>query len=219
LVDQSFYDTFIGPYDSKHVRKAFEEFYKMLRTRDMLANTADQNKGFYEARIKKVLDNSRDYNIDLFQTKLKAYYTMLIEGQGVYDAVMGIERDDNNSKEIESKVIETKMKTYLSSVTDGKYASILSTFDLDKKAYGDKKKTEGDNKKLYAFFKQVLNKAFGIDVSVSSRGTKNDKRKNYNNKKIVVSLDDFYSLTNIYHPSKLSSRLREGYALVDELEI
>lgn len=77
LVDDAFFSRFVGPYDSKHVAHAYEKFYEMIRIRDFKEYTLEMNKKLYEGRIKRIVENSRDYNIDLVQTKLKRYYTLL----------------------------------------------------------------------------------------------------------------------------------------------
>lgn len=214
VIDKQFYQKYIGPYDNKHVRQAYESFYTMMRTRDLHANSIDINKEMYQARINKVLQNSQDYNIDLYKTKLKVYYTLLIEGQEIYNSVVGT----ITTKELEYKTIESRMKDYLLKISDTKYKSLISTFEMDKKAYGDKKKTQEDGKKSYNFFKQVMNIGFGIDVSVSSRGTQNNKRENYDNKKITISTEAYDLLKTKYKPYRLIISRKNEYAFVDDLD-
>jgi hypothetical protein len=180
-----------------------------MRTRDLLNHTVEENKAMYLQKMNYILDD-KDYNLELFKTKVSLYYNKLIEGQMIYNVVAPI-----NGK-MKSTDFETRMKAYLEEKNDTGYASLITLLDLDKKVYGDKKKTCEDKKKLYSFFKQVMNVVFDVDVEVTSRGARNKDCKNFNNKEYEISFDSYNALKDKYDPSKLKVTSDLNLLEVDE---
>ena len=130
----------------------------------------------------------------------------------MYNVVVGhMTFSTNNEIVLESNELETKLKGYLGGMSESKYKALLTNCELDKRTYEDKKKTM--ESKVYNIFKQVMKECFGLEISVSSRGTKNSKRKNYNNKSIQISCEEYNNLIKKYNPYKL--KVSSQLSLVD----
>lgn len=65
----------------------------------------------------------------------------------MYESVVG--GHNEGTVEIASKALEEKIKSYVSSLSVAKYNMLISSFNMDKKAYGDKTVTEESSLHFY----------------------------------------------------------------------
>lgn len=212
-IDKEFFDEYIGNYECKNINKAYDKYYQIMRTRDLLNNTIEENKRLLELKIESILSN-KDYNLELYKTKTINYYKKLIEGQKILNIILNEEEikkvKTDNEIILESKDMENKIKNYLENLTRSKYNEIIEIFSI-KKSYGVQKDTIESTKKQYEFVKQIMNIGFDINVGTKSRGSKQIRDIKIRN----IDIKNYKELLEKYKPVTFTIKMN-NYNIMEE---
>jgi hypothetical protein len=201
-VSREFFENYIGQYNQNSIKKAYERYNQMMRTNDFLENTLDENIAQYHEKLNNIRVTSEESKIELFNTKSANNYNRMIEGHRLLIA-LGISASfllDNDEVLIESKDVEAKVRSYLSTISDYKFASLLSIFDLKKETYKNKEMTINSGQKLNSFVKQALKVCFNMQVGTNTRGIMNPLLRVYDNPTRSISIASYNVFKDEYRP-------------------
>jgi hypothetical protein len=149
LVDESFYKTLVM------AAGAFDYYFHVKRFLSMTRHTLEDNRSRMSSRMSDIMHLS-DKNLELFKTKSRTHYALLLSGQGLVNTVLDLKQHDQLSRfqpilqPIED--IETAVKKYMSRMSDQEQRSFRFTFGVDADAAG------------FAILQSVMKKAFAVRV-------------------------------------------------------
>jgi hypothetical protein len=174
-VNIDFYNKYIMECIPKNIKRVFDLYFQSERLKDMINNDIGTNIGLMKNKLETII-SSNEYNIELFKSKTKEYYKMLLEGQGLLEIMMN---NKLNFKENLNDIIVNKdnyndrIKEYISGLNEAEYSEVVSLFKFNKD-YKDRKVVLKSDKRRSWFAKIILEKSFGIDI-VKNEKTKNNK--------------------------------------------
>ena len=117
--------------------------------------------------------------MELYRSKVKKYYTMLLEGTYLLEALFGEEEDIKTKLRhyepvrITTDLLKSKFQVYHEKLTESRFRLIQSTFELDRRYY---RSLTDIKEKCTGYVKNILNEAFGLEVVTVTRGTQSCKQ-------------------------------------------
>ena len=198
-VDIEFYTDYIGQCFDKEVTNIYKIYYKTRRYRELITSNDATSMSKFIEKMEQIRD-SHEYNIDLYKTKIKEYYNMLIEGQRLMGFLFknkewkNVWTDSQNQElTISKEDFHKEVRNYIKSMSDTDYKIVLSTFEMDKK-YSDRTKLMKDDKLATWFCKGILSKAFGINVESPEKDT---DKTSYGER---IFIPEYKSMIDKYQP-------------------
>ena len=196
VVDEDFYNNYVGQCRDNSIGSVINKYFKARRYTEMLNHDITQTLTKYRTKMNH-LTESKEYNIELYKTKTKEYYTKLVEGQRLLQSMFADQKEFKQQLKLQTLSIKkdamkTGVKQYIGSLSDDEYTCLIKTFDMP--SYEDRKKVLDDDKKLTWFTKGILGEAFEIEIN---RIENNKNRDTYNCKSIVARLQ---TMINTYQP-------------------
>lgn len=218
FVDIEFFKDYIGYYnDKKVVQGSFEKYYGARRFTDLLNYSIEVNRGRMKTALQEIVkteheffqrecDGVFDKNFEIYRSKIRNYYTKLIEGSLLVDAIWGVDKirekwyaDDDNIPIMTSKIKENFEK-YMKGLDGERFKTIQKVFELDKRYYP---KIESLKDKINPFIKSIVGKAFAVEFKTVSRYCRNRERKSYGEEEKAFNWSWFIDFKEKYGPTNL----------------
>lgn len=161
----------------KSVSSKYELFYRMTRCRDVLGSTnCEQVFGYHMSRMQSKLqsltDSGKQYNIELYSTRIKSYYVMLANGHAILNALFPENKEINHAPllredtqqplKLTSARFYERATSFLKEMSGAEYDTIVhAAFTSNRERYGKghdgRDKTSQSEKRLTEFIKGLLN--------------------------------------------------------------
>jgi hypothetical protein len=129
-VDEQFYAKYVVSRDAQDL------FWKSQRFRTVCSRTATETRSVYAHKLDDVLALD-DYNLDLYKSRLRRYYDMLLYTQEAIDVVFGAAGMDalRSGVTIESpeRIVSRDMNAHLDSLPAGRLLRLQKLFGLDRR--------------------------------------------------------------------------------------
>jgi hypothetical protein len=149
-VDSAFYNKLVM------ASSAADHYYRARRLNEACRLTLEENRAVYDRKMQKVLA-SDDYNLELYRTRTRKYYEMLIAGQALLIGAMGVKDRDSLQHQQVVTMLDTELDTVLArfwkEMGPKKAACVRKVFAI----------TAGKDAKLTVG--KVLRQAFDIVIS------------------------------------------------------
>jgi hypothetical protein len=154
LVDEAFYKTLVM------AAGAFDYYFHVKRFLSMTQCTIDENRDRMSGRMSDIL-HLADKNLELFKTKSKTHYGLLLSGQGLVNSLLDFKQLDEltrlQSLLIPIDRIESVVSGYLARLSDQERRNFRSLFSVARDESG------------FAVLQSVMKKAFAVRVARQHR--------------------------------------------------
>lgn len=182
-VNAEFYGDFIGPCEPNLIAKVFERFYRGQRLLDACSAGIEVHQEKLQARLTHMTrrPHGGDFNLELFRAMVASYAKKLIEGQKILDCLFGVggyrvllDRE-GGTLSLRSKELVRRMKQgYLAGLSEPAFKAVTQVFGI-RRFYKNKREVLDSDRKISAFVKSILDKAFEIEMESSEDGFSNKK--------------------------------------------
>jgi hypothetical protein len=181
LVDEAFYKSLVM------AAGAFDYYFHVKRFLALTQNTLEDNRDRMSHRMSDIL-HLADKNLELFKSKSKAHYGLLLSGQGLVNSLLDFKQHDELTRFqpilIPIETVEAVVAKYLAKLSDQEGKNFRTLFGVDRNATG------------LAVLQSVMKKAFAVRVARQHRCS---TKKAYNVAKI--DNDKLKKIMEKYHPS------------------
>ena len=192
-VDQEFYDTYVGQCNDNSITKIINIYFKARRYVEMMNSDVAASLTKYHSKMNQLTDN-KEYNIELYKTKTKEYYTKLIEGQRFLDKIFptGVYKENLTQLQISKDDLDRRVKDYIASLSEEEFMNIIRYYGM---SFETKDMVVLDDRRLTWFIKNMLKESFDVDVCTMTK-SKNANNAKYSVKRFVCSLQGLISKYN-----------------------
>jgi hypothetical protein len=154
VVDEAFYKTLVM------AAGAFDYYFHVKRFLSMTECTIDENRDRMSERMSDIL-HLADKNLELFKTKSKTHYGLLLSGQGLVNSLLDFQQLDALTRlqpiTIPIDKVDSTISTYLAKLSDQERRNFRSLFGVERDACG------------LTVLQSVMKKAFAIRVGRQHR--------------------------------------------------
>jgi hypothetical protein len=162
-MDKYFFDEYVGDFRKSAVM--IEKYFQMKRFLNMMEKSFDENQKQYKTKMEEIEINI-DYNLDLYKTKKKTYFELLLEGQKLINIL------NPEKKECISRIdFDFKSTEYINTLTDENFQKIIKMNNLTKhNTYSNK--VVLNNKKSVFLIKHILLNTFDLKIDFTKSRSK-----------------------------------------------
>jgi hypothetical protein len=180
-MDANFYDNYIGQATHKDIQKALDKFFQIQRCKDMLDNSVTEHIKRMKEKLEYIITSDEDYNIDLYKTNVRKYYTRLIAGHRFLDGISeGIDYKEaiktGTSIEMDASVFHEQVIKYVKGLSESEYKAFITLFD-DRDRFSIVSEVVKNKRAQVYLTNRVLKEAFGASIDNSKTKTEGYKKK------------------------------------------
>jgi hypothetical protein len=211
--DAAFFDTFIGQATRAGVSAALATFYRAMRFVDLATRTSAEVRAAYDRKLAAIV-NTEDRNMEMYRTRVRAFYEQGIEGARLLEHVFHpVDVHDALARRDELSLTPAQtlegFQRWATDTTPNQFQTLLTHLGHDgSRCFRSKGElcNSRNAKKRAAFLTAVLDSCFGLSLVDYKAGVKNKKNALYGVKK--VDAGTWHALIDVYHPASMELRPR-----------
>lgn len=201
VVDEGFYNEYIGPPTSSNQQKMYSKFFKSLRYKEFMNDDIVSHQIKLSEKLTDITDKD-DHVLELYKSKVKEHYKLLIEGHYLMDFL--------GKRKMSGEEFYTAAHKYINGLSDERFSHLMKIVDHND-TYTNKSEITKAPQTVTCFVKSVLGNAF--DLIVKSTGQKQSNKTYYY--KDIISFHE--QVWDKYQPSSFIHHFNaEHFVLSDD---
>lgn len=179
-IDDEFFNTYIRQAKSTEIKKSISSYLRLSRMCEMLHRGVENHENGMKRALADIV-RQKEYNIELYKTKVKKYYVNLIEGHKFLSAVcQGMDYKsmfmEDGEVTIDFESFHLNVHDYFASLDKEEYQNLVDTFDTTK-VFGSVDDVLASKRKTTHFAERILDEAFCIEIESIGQKTSLERIK------------------------------------------